>query len=261
MGATPTKISDQQIKEFCSKCRPLDLLVFRGSDGVSQLIQTLQKKELGEGKVSHVEIVMTPEWCEKITEIKKYFEVYKHVETFKPHSKFLLSWGATLSGKLNDGVLDGETAGVTFGVQFRDLEELARAYADRPGANIGICRLKENPTVDASEENSAALKLKLSEAYDKYKDVEFDYNILNLLASLYPEIREVRDFFWKLLKKSSVDDKYMFCSEFAASLYRDLGLVSSEVDPTVIVPQDFIGHDTGSDTLRKKMCDDPIWLK
>jgi len=263
MGNSLTKISDQQIEDFCKKCRPLDILVFSGTDGVSRLIKTLQKEELGSGQVSHVEIVMTPEWCQKITEVKKYFEAYNHVEVIKPHPKYLLSWGSELSGKLNDGVADGETGGVTFGVQFRDLKELARAYADRPGANIGICRLINNPTeVLTDEVDREALKKKLSEAYDKYKNITYDYNILNLLASLYPELRGARDLLEKLLKPVVKKDTFMFCSEFAASLFIDLGIVEGkDINPENIVPQDFVGHDTGSDTLRKKICEDPIWLK
>lgn len=265
------EVTDLEVEEFCKKARPLDLLVFRGSEGVSNLIRKLQKKETGSGLISHVEVVMTPEWCSKVQKIKKHFEAFPDHDGFKPHPKYLLSWGSELSGKLNDGVYDGETGGVTFGVQFRDLKELVKTYASRPGANVGLCRLKVNPTEgELDETSSAALKEKLSQAYDKYHDKTYQINILDLLASLYPDLREVRDAFQKVLKHFLKEDSFMFCSEFAASLYKDLGIINDltdgkadgqVLDPENVVPVDFLGFDTDTEGIRVEMCEPPIWVK
>jgi len=263
------KVTDAQVEEFCKKCRPLDLLVFRGSDGISGIIRKLQKKETGSGIISHVEVVMTPEWCDKITKLTKKFDAFPEYE-FTPHPRYLLSWGSELSGKLNDGVYDGETGGVTFGVQFRDLRELVKTYASRPGANVGLCRLKENPIEGISEDDAKVLKEKLSKAYDEYKEKIYPINILDILASLYPELRDLRKKMKSMFHKFFEKDSFMFCSEFAASLYKDLGVITDKTDGVEdgkvldhenVIPVDFLGHDTDTNGIRERICEDPIWVR
>lgn len=270
MGNSESVVTPERIDEFCEKCRPLDLLVFRGSEGVSKLIRKLEKDKTGNGDISHVEVVITPEWCDRITKIHKKFEAFPSFSEVKPHPKYLLSWGSTLSGKLNDGVNDGETGGVKFGVQIRDLRELVSAYASRPGANVGICRLKFNPT--ELSEDKEDLKNKIGMAYDKYHDSIYNFNILDLLASLYPEFRGARDRIQKILRKYFLKgkDEFLFCSEFAASLYQDLDIIGDDTDGQIdgeileaanVVPVDFLGHDTDTEGIRVKLCDPPIWVK
>lgn len=281
-------VTDEQVEEFCKQCRPLDLLVFRGSEGVSKLIRKLQKKEVGSGDVSHVEVVITPEWCDRITKLSTKFKAFPSHESFKPHPRYLLSWGSTLSGKLNDGVNDGETGKVKFGVQVRDLKLLVKKYASKEGANVGVCRLKFNPTgpgADPTEtmmetdfsrgltdEEKAELKKKIGEAYDRYHESVYNFNILDLLASLYPELRPTRDRLHKILRKHFLKgkDEFLFCSEFAASLYQDLGIINDATDGKVdgevleagnVVPVDFLGHDTDVDGIRVRLCEEPIWIK
>lgn len=281
MGNSPSgekdkEVTEEQLNEFCSKIRPLDLLVFQGSEGVSRLIRKLERKETGDGEISHVEVAITKEWCPSITLIKKHFEAFPDYEGFSPHPQYQLSWGSELSGKLNDGVFNAETGGVTFGVQFRDLKELVRKYASRKGANVGVCRLKDNPIEkilggDPEGEAAKALKKKLCEAYEKYKGCTYNYNFLDLLAALYPSLRDERDAVRKLLKPFLKGKKeFLFCSEFAASLYKDLGIINDDtdgkddgvvLDPANVVPVDFLGHDQDTEGIRVRLCEPPIWIK
>lgn len=275
-NSTSVAIPQDQIDDFCLQCRPLDLLVFRGHEGVSNIIRKLQGQKVGNDTISHVEVVITPEWCERITSLTKKFEAFPTFEKITPHPKYLLSWGSTLSGKLNDGVNNAETGGVKFGVQVRDLRELVSTYASRPGANVGVCRLKLNPTDASQAENlsepgaTATLKQKIAEAYDKYHDSTYNFNILDLLAAIYPEFRPARDKLNKVIRKFLKGDEFMFCSEFAASLYRDLGIINDStdgkvdgetLDPGNVVPVDFLGHDADTEGIRVELCEPPIWIK
>lgn len=286
-GSKGDPVTDDQVDEFCRQCRPLDLLVFRGSEGVSTLIRKLEKKETSSDEVSHVEVVITPEWCDRITKLSTKFKAFPSYEGFKPHPQYLLSWGSTLSGKLNDGVNDGETGGVKFGVQIRDLRELVKKYASKSGANVGVCRLKFNPTSvfishrpdgstdfgrELTEEEKAELKTKIGEAYDRYHESIYNYNILDLLAALYPELRPARGRIQKILRKYFLKnkDEFLFCSEFVASLYQDLGIIDDSTDGKIdgevleaanVVPVDFLGHDTDTEGIRVRLCEPPIWIK
>ncbi len=57
MGNSPSiSISEEEIEAFCAKCRPLDLLVFKGSNVISKLINVLEKDKLGYGDANHVEV-------------------------------------------------------------------------------------------------------------------------------------------------------------------------------------------------------------
>jgi hypothetical protein len=268
MGNYSSVPSEEEVEAFCDNCRPLDLLVFQGAEPVSKLIRKLQKKQMGFGDISHVEVVITPKWCTEIKSLHK-FEQFKN-EAIKPHENYLLSWGSELSGKLNDGVYDAETGGVTFGVQIRDLKDLVRKYASNPKANVGICRLLNNPTETTTDPDK--LKREITAAYLKYKDAKYDYNPFNLLAALYPQLRKYRKEVNKIIDKirGHKKDRFLFCSEFAASLYVDVGVLNDESDgeldgdhpnPENVLPQDFLVGDQDEHGIKVAITEPPIWLK
>jgi hypothetical protein len=292
-------IDDAEIDAFMSNIRPLDLMVFKGSEAVSKLIMECEKLYLGatgKNTASHVEVAMTRKWCWKIKDFRKFSKedrashlpngsleggplpegrgqdreaknpIRTRIRKARPgvsegvspvgSANELMSWGSTLSGKLNDGVNDAETGGVTFGVQFRQLRELIKKYSAKEGSNVGVCRLKVNPTETQDPKEIQDLQNKIAAAYDKYNHAHYDFNPMNLLGALFPKLRLIQ----KFEDHFKPSDTFYFCSEFAARLYEDLGIIPETVVTADVVPADFLGNDADVDGVNN-ICKKPIWLK
>lgn len=247
---------ERSVEKFLSDVRPLDLLVFQGAEGVSNIIRKLQESKLSSGIVSHVEVCITREWCPSIALADGDQALQRK-----------LSWGSTLGGKLNDHVLDAETGGVTFGVQVRDLRELLERYAEVHAStgkgNVGYARLRRNPTRTDDHHLREHLVESLEKAYATYNHRQYDFNPINLLAGLYPKLRGLRRMSNAITQKIDRHAPWLFCSEFAASLYEDLGIISKtlpdgdDFNAEDVVPVDFLGYD--EDGL-KGVCHPVEWL-
>lgn len=263
--------SPEQIATFVKNIRPLDLIVFKGAEGVSNLIRKIEKCKTSTDSISHVEVAITREWCSRIRPIRAKTSIVDTDNT-------LLSWGSTLSGKLNDGVNDAETGGVKFGVQVRVLEDLVREYLKCPDANVGVCRLVHNPTEGLPGETleeynvrAASLKEKINLAYDKYNGVGYDANFLSLLGAMFPALRPLRNASEDILGKFTDANNWLFCSEWAAVLYEAVGVIDDAtdgvvdgkvLDPRNVVPVDFLGVDQDVDGIVIPICEiPPIWVK
>ena len=250
MGNNNDKIdnnSDDIINAFVGAVRPLDLIVFRGEGGVSTMIEKMEKKQTGSGAISHVEVAMNRAWCPKTA-----------AETDE-----MLSWGSTMSGPLNDNVCNIETGKSFFGVQLRSLRELAREYYNNKHANIGYCRLLNNPAAELAPNSpaGAALREGICSAYDKYNGRSYSVNPLHLLTPLLPFAR----------KFAPEHPDGLFCSEFVALVYIELGIINDTTDGVIdgrvpdarnVLPVDFLGHDADEDGLIVPVCEpEPVWLK
>lgn len=264
-------VDASQIDAFLEHVRPLDLLVFRGGDGVSTLITKLEEYKTGSGEISHVEVAITREWCPEIAPFAAKTDSKDTPQT-------LLSWGSTMSGPLNDGVYNAETGKSTFGVQVRVLKDLVREYLKSPGANVGVCRLIDNPTVKKSTEShddylirAAAVKDKITNAYKIYNGKQYDINPLALLGSIFPLLRPLRNTVDKILATFSDANNWLFCSELAAAIYICVGVITDQTDgvldgktpdPRDVLPVDFIGRDADSNGIVNPICEfPPIWIK
>jgi hypothetical protein len=131
----------------------------------------------------------------------------------------MFSWGSTLSGKLNDGAYNAETGGVIFGVQVRVLEDIISGYLTYPRANIGVCRLINNPTEMRSDESpiqyarrAHKFKALVNDAYDKYQGNPYNGNPLALVGSLFPKLRSLRNASEEIIKLFTDVNKWVFCS-------------------------------------------------
>lgn len=244
----------ENIDLFMARIRPLDLIVFKGAEGVSKLISKLEQHETGSGAITHVEVAMSRLWCSKIK--------YDAPDTA------LFSWGSTLSGPLNDGTYNAETLSTSFGVQFRVLKDLITSYAATPGANVGFCRLKNNPIVKRSDERIVAycaraeiLKAKIADAYDTYNGCKYEANLLALLGALFPEVRPLRDAVSGAMAEVLNNEPWLFCSEFVAVFYEHMGIITDatdgKLDGKVMKPEDTLPVDLVTEAI----CDQPIWLK
>ena len=225
---------DDLVDHFIKEIRPLDLIVFKSMDPISSGIQDIQNEMVGYGEISHVGVAISREYCDKINIVDGKASRDK---------KTLYCWESTLSGLVGDGVNNAETGGSSFNVQIRDMREVIKAYLTNPKANIGVCRLIDNPILKRKGETTSQfdrrideLKMKISIAYDLYNGNSYEFNPLVLLAALFPPMRGLRDAAYEVLEKyMGMFDKnsWLFCSEFVCLLYQQIGVITDETDGVI----------------------------
>lgn len=245
------------VREFMRNIRPLDLLVFRGHGLVADIISLAEDvtTDSTSTDITHVEVVLTREWCPKIARMHK-----RIVTAAVDSDQMLLAYGSTLSG----AVADLETGKPAQGVQIRVLEDILLKYFRSEHANVGVCRLLHNPieTMDAE-----SLKHRLSVCYASMHGRKYNTNPAALVGSMLPVVRPIRDLTNNIL--SSIGQRGVFCSELVSHVYIATGVITDATDGTIdgkilnpadVVPSDFLGGDA-DEGLVKRICEDPIWIK
>lgn len=251
------------IQKFIEQIKPLDLLVFKGGDLTSHAIMEGEEYITGSSNTpSHVEIMITKEWCDRI----------KCHEEHPIYADQPLSWGSTSLGKS----ISIETGGHVNGVQIRDLEYLMTKYLSKEGSNVGYCSLRNNPTVFYLDNEkwtdyaarSDKLKRDLCAAYDKYHGKEYNNNPLALIGVMFPQFRHLRNASQMSISSFEKGNK-LFCSEFVASLYEDIGIIDDMtdgvadgkmLDPRDVLPVDFFGPDADNQFVNS-ICKEPVWFR
>jgi len=204
-----------------SKFRPLDLILFRGSDFVSDTIRTMCNTRLSKtwaDNYSHAGVVVT-------SEILDHPEVKEGV---------IYVWESTISGKLGQNVYN--ISGESFlGTQLRNFDDLVIEY-DKPNTtSVALCQLNNNPANSDDFDKKKALRKEFTEVFTKYNGVRYDLNFLSLLSALYPPSRCVRP-----LEKVLGTQNWLFCSELCALVYKRLNLLPGAVNEKNVLPVDFI---------------------
>lgn len=212
---TGTKFS-----EIKQKIRPLDIIVFRGSELVSDTISIVEQIFLGNGEWTHIGIVITPELVN-----------FKNGVAGK-----LYVWESTMSGKLTDGVMDVETGNFDFGVQIRDLEELIDKFDMPVDSRIGWCQLLKNPLDKKDDETSDEYILRLQQIKDilqkfyiDHGEDLYDFNFMSLLKTVLSK-----------MPKCCGSKHMLFCSEMVTIIYQMLNIVDKNIDPETIAPVELI---------------------
>lgn len=219
--------------------KPLDLVLFRGGDLVSDAIRFLQgrclratssmKLEEGVRSFSHVGIIVTREILDD-----------ERLERDK-----LYVFESTMSGPLTDGVLN--VNGESFlGVQIRELDKVVNAYLKDEDARIAIAPLVQS--VDCEK-----LKEVFTAFVKRYDGTPYDANFASLFGSILPGIRPIRN----VLERVFRTKKWLFCSELVALIYKRMGIFPRDCDPRDCVPMDFLGFD--NDRLPVVVLD-PIYI-
>jgi len=212
-------------KDIKNQIKPLDLVVFRGGEFVSTGIRILEELQVGNADWTHVGLVIDT-------------SILPTIPNGKPDKLYVLE--STMSGKLSgDKLCDVEGNGV-FGVQIRDMEKLVKAYNASGNTLVGWCRLKNNPcerrsdeSFDDYEDRMSNIRKDFSEIYERYGHRSYDYNLISLASSLFPQFRCIRK------KWINTNDK-LFCSELVALVYCKLGILDEEkFNPADVVPVDF----------------------
>jgi len=223
MGLCNSKIklkSGVKFSEIKHEIKPFDLILFRGSELVSDTIAFIEKYFIGDGSWTHVGMAVTTD----VLPIKNGID----------GKLYILE--STMSGKLGDGVNNVETGKGDFGVQIRDLEHVIDKYDNDTDTRIGWCRLINNPIIKKDDETMTEydnrmniLKENFESYYEAHQDDIFDYNCCALLKAINSN-----------MPKWCGNDNMMFCSELVTEVYQTIGIIRKDIDPETVAPIELV---------------------
>lgn len=218
--------------EYKKHIKPLDLLLFKGSDFISDTIRFLQKKQLRPDSVagykldadafSHVGLVVTSEI----------------LDDDRLEEGVLYVFESTMSGRLTDGVVNIEGEGF-LGVQLRELDLVVQCYDKPEDSRIAVAPIKQNILQEVWGGYSPELKKAFTTLFGLYNGNRYDANFYTLFASLNRCMRPVRE----EIEHVAGTEEWLFCSELVALIYRELKFLPKSVEPDNFVPMDFVGFD------------------
>lgn len=213
--------------------RPLDLILFSGTDLISDVVKAGEYISLVENKgvekilFSHIGIVVNSEVLPSVKELQKdKFYILESTSNI-----------SSLDGPLN---VEGNRK---FGVQIRDLQSVIQTYKGK----VYYGSLINYPTtVDVNV---------IKNVYDKYINCYYDLNFIDLLATVFKCFRRQRKCFDvivhdidKLFIKNydkDAPDNMLFCSQLVAIILRDVGVLPSDVKVLNYLPEDVFGYRNG----------------
>ena len=183
-------VSYSQIK---SKLSPLDLILFKGTDIISDTIRFFEKDELNSGLFSHCGLLVNS-------------EILPTIKQLIPGRWYV--WESTMSAThgllsyFSDGVPNAITGTGKLGVQIRDLEDVIDAYLKSKDSAIAWCKLKNNPWYQQSGEwylmylnRKRKLIKTVTDTHLLYGNRTYDCNIIDLFGAIFPFLRIPRDVF------------------------------------------------------------------
>jgi hypothetical protein len=192
---------------------PLDMMFFHGGEIVSKMIDIMERLTTGSGEYTHIGICVNDQLLPNA-----------HLD----HDTWYV-WESTFSSAhvgSGDVKIVG-TEGGHFGPQLRKLDEVVPAYLSKHGTKMALGKLRNNPWNDILHRER--LIKKFGKAFEMYNNITYDYNPKSLLGSMIKPLR--------------THNNKLFCSELVAAVYVKIGVLSSNVDPSGVVPMDFLGHD------------------
>lgn len=224
-----------------NKIKPFDLILFRGSEPISDMIATTEKLMLKDGNWTHVGVIVT-------TDI---------IPIQNGENGKLYIWESTMAGKSGDNVKNIETDKSFFGVQIRDFEQVVNDYDSSPRSKIGWAKLLNNPIdrKDFETDESYAkrlfdLKTAINDFHIKTFGSEYNYVITSLLSAtcccgICDTITHINNNIFTCWGKCDwcdccVSDNKNFCSQLATQIYQICGIIPSNVDPDSVAPVELI---------------------
>lgn len=242
------------------KYKPLDIVLFGGSDFVSDFIKWVTLKKITDSLQYKI-----------VTESDQDSEKYKHIVVFS-HVGLLVDstilkhprvepgkmyvFESTMSGSLGeDGVKNIE--GKSFlGVQLRNFDKVVKEYLKASKAYIAVAPLTQK--VRNGLPQGTRMIRKFTKIFHKYNGVRYDASPLELSSAVCAPCRCFRDCF----STNICSNKWLFCSELVAAIFRDLAIFLPKTIVNNVVPMDFIGYDL-DDVVSggiPKVVDDYIFL-
>lgn len=195
---TKLKISEDIKKEI----KPLDIIVFRCDNLISNVISTVEKIGNQSGQWSHVGIVINT----SLIKIKN------------ANNNDLYFWESTIFKNFPDI----ETNTNKLGPQIHKLEDILEHYTYNPKICIGWYHMISNFNMDDNK-----YKI-LNNFHEKnYNDI-YDITPLHLFKSIIP------------LFKIPDAKKQLFCSQLVAKVYQCLGLIPNNIDTEIFSPSNIM---------------------
>lgn len=219
------------------KLRSFDIILFKGVDLISKVIESLQKRgnKIPEaGDFSHIGICLR-------------YDILKYI--YPNHPKITenccMIWESTMSGKLSLDVYDinGRTV---FGTQLRDFDELIIKYDDSDSSAIAIGSLIDNPITHSNIEETGIL---FKTIFEKYNNKQYDANIVSLISVLFPIYRSCS----RTLEYILNTEEWLFCSELVAIVFKELHIYPDNVDPKTVCPRDIAYNEADSEDITPKI--------
>lgn len=243
----------QTWEKLKTQIKPLDFVGFHGR-GISKVVKVFEYLIEGNADITHCGIVVTRKLFPKLKQLRKG-RLYVLESTL---SKYV----GPLNPETTPDVVSGKGK---FGVQIRDLELLVKAYSVA-GAFVGWAGLTGDPWSNRKKRSKFIKDFReLPHVIGK----SYELNFFELAGSLlFPKkARDITKSLKKMAKDIDVEltegyqipalrnfrlsgyktDQWFFCSELIAYIYLNLDLIPEDVDPTNIVPVNFLGH--GEDGL------------
>lgn len=248
-GRIKLRITVKSYKDAVERIRALDLILFSDMDPVSSTIKIIQKMSSGNGDFSHVGVVVNKALMPYVEQMKEG-RLYVMESTFSHKIEIL-------GKKIVNGPSDALTGEGKFGVQIRDLEEVVKNY----GGKVFRGRILNNPWVfykgeklEDVQERRGKIISKMSEIYEKHYGKGYNFGPFHLLGVVCPKVRFIRNRI-----EPDHGTKAVICSELVAIIYRQVGVISQDVDPRDTQPTDFDGSDADNE-IDNILCDHLIQL-
>ncbi len=256
-----TKNTEGLQTEICSPwssvrntLRPLDLILFSGSDFTSDMIRFFEKRGLKKetvidigvasesipppGIFSHVGIVVTS-------------DILVHPDIL-PGKKYILE--STISGPRGFGVPNVENAAF-FGVQLRDLDLLIPAYLGPKDNKIAIGYLKSTPLLDLGDKE--VIKARFTKLYNDIINTRYDFNPIDLGSTVIEWCRGCRP----LIDRITGTRSWLFCSELVAMVYKEFDILPRDTNAMDIAPMEYVGYYADITSGGREKTELPIVIK
>lgn len=216
--------------------QPLDLILFKGTDLVSRLVETVERVGCGWGDVSHVGLVVTSELMPGVAELV-------------PGTLYI--WESTSSLVIPETgekfVPDVERRTSRFGVQIRDLRAVVDAYT----GVVYWAQLHSNPWSDPTQRPRCIAEVQ--KLHELYKSTHYESNPIALASSAVRYMRPLRNLIDYTLvvchhltnllhltrgpfTQLDAEELTVFCSEFVSIVLIILRVMPATQTPYDITP-------------------------
>eukprot|EP01043_Picozoa_sp_COSAG02_P024585 COSAG02_NODE_1349_length_13132_cov_8.583289_4_plen_1753_part_00 len=195
----------------------------------------------------------------RIRDLRTTSKVEKNEVKLKEHysdgSPVHYVWEASASGSIaGTQVLAEESGSGHIGVQIRNLNGVLRDYdgeiaalrlvggfdqgdgeSEQSGEHVVAAALGQ-----ASGETTDEVRHLLTRMHEQFYLRKYEVNVFYQLSALYPSLQPLATLCDYLCCRGRKGSESLFCSQFNADIYQGMGLMSPEVDPSTVLPVDFL---------------------
>ena len=207
-----------------------DIILFRGSDFVSDAIADVEQVYAGIKDFTHAGMAIRPRDLPPGSIYRSEGDQNK-----------IYVFESTASGASIDGVPSVIDHKGHLGVQLRDLSQVVLEYDKNKHSRMAWLPLLE-------EFRPATNPFVVEATLTRYMGIRYDVSCVDLCAVVSPYMRYLRDcWLFRCVRNAlcmclccAKPDTWLFCSELCAQIYIDLGIFSHSVVPADILPVDFL---------------------